>query len=127
MLNLVGNTLRVCMRGGAVAYLGDAEFAVLLQDTDARDTESYARTVITITSGFRVLWEGEMLSAQARIGGVMAGSTQDGAALLAAAMAAGKTAAVKPGAKLHLLRAQDEAIRSAREGHWAGAALQAAG
>jgi hypothetical protein len=127
MLNLVGNTLRVCMRGGAVAYLGDAEFAVLLQDTDARDAEAYARTVITIASGFRVLWQGEMLSAQARIGGILAGTERDGAALLAQAIAAGQAAAVRPAPKLHLVLARDEEIRSARDGRWDGAALQAAG
>ncbi len=120
MLNLVGNTLRVCMRGGAVAYLGDAEFAVLLQDTDARDAASYAHTAITITSGFRVLWQGEMLSAHACIGGTMVGSQRDGAALLAAAVDAGKIAAGKWGCRLHFLKDDDEEIR------WEGAALQAA-
>lgn len=110
MLNLVGNTLRVCMRGGAVVYLGDAEFAVLLQDTDGRDVAAYGRTVITIVSGFRVMWEGEMLSAQARIGGIFAGHGRDGAALLAQAMAAGKLAQAKAAPQLHLLRAPDEEI-----------------
>src|SRR5579859_2082530 len=37
MLNLVGSTLRACMRSGEAAYLGDAEFAVLLRGVDARE------------------------------------------------------------------------------------------
>lgn len=110
MLNLIGNTLRICMRGGAVAYLGDAEFAVLLQDTDGRDVAAYGRTVITIVAGFRVMWDGEMLSAQARVGGILAGHSRDGAALLAQAAAAGKLAQAKSAPQLHLLREPDEEI-----------------
>lgn len=110
MLNLAGNTLRVCMRGGAVAYLGEAQFAVLLEDTDAADAESYCRTVITIVSGFRTLSRGEMLSAEACIGGVLAGHSRDGAALLSDAQAAVKPARTWPVPKFHLVRSRDEEI-----------------
>ncbi|HEX2668193.1 MAG TPA: GGDEF domain-containing protein [Gammaproteobacteria bacterium] len=109
MLNLVGNTLRACMRGGAVAYLGDAEFAVLLSDTDARQAATYARTVATIVASFHVMWGGEMHSAHARIGGVMAEGCADGAVLLADAMAASELARDKAGSKVHLMHGHGQA------------------
>ncbi|HEY1991925.1 MAG TPA: GGDEF domain-containing protein, partial [Gammaproteobacteria bacterium] len=109
MLNLVGSTLRVCMRAGEVAYLGDAEFAVLLHGVDAREAAAYARTVITIVSSFRVMWEGELLGAEAHIGGVMFGDGEVNTGLLSLAEDASQVAADKLGCKLHLLQDPREA------------------
>lgn len=106
MLNLVGSTLRVCMRKGELAYLGDAEFAVLLRGVDAYEASTYARTVIAIVSGFRVLWEGELLGAEAQVGGVMFDDGELDSGLLAVAEEAGQIAASKTDCKLHILRHQ---------------------
>lgn len=105
MLNLVGSTLRACMRSGEVVYLGDAEYAVLLREVDLRQAEDYARSVCNIVSGFRVMWEGELLSAEARIGGVMFTDGETDTGLLAIAEQAGYMAAAKFGCKVHLLQA----------------------
>jgi len=105
MLNLVGSTLRACMRSGEAAYLGDAEFAVLLRGVDAREAINYARTVMGIVSGFRVMWEGELLSAEARIGGVLFGDGEMDTELLAVAEEAGRVAGGKLCSKLHLVNA----------------------
>jgi GGDEF domain-containing protein len=105
MLNLAGSTLRACMRAGEAVYLGHAEFAVLLHGVDAREVVNYARTVMSIVSGFRVMWEGELLSAEARIGGVLFGDGEMDTALLAAAEEAGRVADGKLGCKLHLVGA----------------------
>ena len=107
MLNLTGNALRAGMHSGCVAYLGDAEFAVLLQDTDAREAAAYARTMASVISNFRVLWEGEMLTVSASIGGVMAEGRHDGAALLHQAVTAGDLAQHKPTCKVHMEHAHD--------------------
>lgn len=104
MLNLVGSTLRSCMRAGEVAYLGDAGFAVLLRGVGAREAAIYARTVIGIVSDFRVLWEGELMGAEAQVGGVMFDDGEMNTELLSLAEAAGKVAATKLGCKLHMLQ-----------------------
>lgn len=104
MLNLVGSTLRGCMRAGEVAYLGEAGFAVLLRGVDAREASVYARTVIGIVSDFRVLWEGELLGAEARIGGVMFDDGEMNTELLSLAEEAGQLASTKPSCKLHMLQ-----------------------
>lgn len=109
MLNLVGNALRVGTRRGCLVYLGDAEFAVLLQDTDAREAAAYARTVAIVIANFRVLWEGEMLSVTASVGGVMAGDGQQGPALLQQARDAGELARAKAGQHVHMLHAHTPA------------------
>lgn len=103
MLNLVGSTLRVCMRRGGLAYLGDAEFAVLLQEIDAREAAAYARMVITIVSSFRVMWEGEPLGAEAHVGGVLFHDGETDTELLSLAEQASRVAADKLGCKLHIL------------------------
>jgi len=103
MLNLVGSTLRACMRAGEAAYLGHAEFAVLLRGVDARGAVSYARTVMSIVSGFRVMWEGELFSAEARVGGVLFDDGEMDTGLLAVAEEAGRVADGKFGCKLHLV------------------------
>jgi len=104
MLNLVGSTLRVCMRKGEVAYLGNAEFAVLLRGVDPREAAAYARMVITIVSSFRVVWEGELLGAEAQIGGVMFNDGEMNTELLSLAEEAGQAAAAKLGCKLHMVQ-----------------------
>jgi len=88
LLNLVGNVLRAGMRSGAAAYLGNGEFAVLLQDTDVREAAAYARAVGDTLCDFRMAWEGETLYAKSRIGVVIAGECRDGTSLLESAMVA---------------------------------------
>src|SRR5215469_6677531 len=107
LLNLVGNTLRVAMQSGAAVYLGNAEFAVFLREASAREAAAYTRAVIGIIDGLRATWEHEVLSVHAAVGGVMAGDAQDGAALLAQAIAAGEVARGKLGCKMHVLYAQE--------------------
>jgi GGDEF domain-containing protein len=102
LLNLTGVALRAAMHDGEVAYLGDAEFAVFLHDTDAREAAHYARTVVGVVSSFRVEWQDEMLSISAHVGGVMADDCLDGAALLKKAIAASELASHKHGCKVHL-------------------------
>lgn len=106
MVNLVGNTLRAGVRRGCLAYLGDAEFAVLLQDTDAREAAVYARTVASIIETLRTHWDGEVLTVNASVGGVMAGDGQHGRELLQQASDAGKLAELKPGCRVHLQHAE---------------------
>ena len=103
-LNLAANALRAGVRSGALVYLGDAEFAVLLQDTDAREAVAYARAVTAIVSGFKVMWEDELLPLQACMGGVTSEGCTDAAALLERAMEASELAKGKPGCKVHLMQ-----------------------
>lgn len=109
MLNLVGSTLRVCMRAGEVAYLGDAEFALLLHEVDAREADAYARMVMTIVGSFHVMWEGELLGAEAHIGGVLFNDGESNPELLSLAEEASQAAAHKPGCKLHMWQDPREA------------------
>ena len=105
MLNLVGGTLRACLRAGDLAYLGDAEFAVLMRGVGERETVTYAHTVSTIVSSLRVMWEGELLGAEVLIGGILFDDGEMDAGLLSLAQQAGGVAAAKLGCKLHLIRA----------------------
>jgi hypothetical protein len=105
MLNLVGNALRAGTRRGCLAYLGDAEFAVLLQDTTAREAAAYARTVAIVIESFRTHWDGELLTVSASIGGVMAGDGQQGHDLLQQAAEAGQQAGSKPGSRVQMQQA----------------------
>lgn len=102
LLNLTGVALRAAMHDGEVAYLGDAEFAVFLHDTDAREAAHFARTVVGMVGSFRVEWQDEMLSISAHVGGVMADDCVDGADLLSKAIAASDVASHKFGCKVHL-------------------------
>jgi len=120
MLNLVGSTLRACMRAGEVAYLGQGEFAVLLRGVDPSEAATYARSVNNIVAGFRVMWEGELLSAEARIGGVMIKDGETNTGLLTIAQQAGYMAAAKFGCKVHLL--QEARAASPRREHAAAPA-----
>ena len=106
-LNLVGNTLRAGMRSGAVAYLGEARFAVLLQDTDEWQAAAYARVAVEIVNGMRVPAGEGALPIKACVGGVLAGHNRDGAYLLKLAETATELAWEKPGSKLHLLHAPE--------------------
>jgi hypothetical protein len=105
MLNLVGNALRIGTRRGCLVYLGDAEFALLLQDTDAREAAAYARTMAVVIASFRVNGKDELISASASIGGVMAGDGQQGHDLLEQAMQASKLAVGKHGYQVHMQHA----------------------
>lgn len=104
-LSLVANTLRAGMRSGAVAYLGEARFAVLLQGTDEWQAAAYARVAVDIVNGMRLPSGERTLPIKACVGGVLAGHDRDGARLLALAEAAADMAWDKPGSKLHLLHA----------------------
>jgi GGDEF domain-containing protein len=108
LLNLTGVALRAAMHDGEAAYLGDAEFAVFLHDTDAREAAHFARTVVGMVSSFRVEWQDEMLSISAHIGGVMADDCLDGAVLLQRAMEASDVASHKHGCKVHLTHPRAE-------------------
>jgi len=104
-LNLVGNTLRAGMRSGAVAYLGEARFAVLLQETDEWQAAAYARVAVDIVNGMPLPAGEGPQPIKACVGGVLAGQSRDGEQLLALAGAATDVAWSKPGSKLHLLHA----------------------
>jgi len=107
ILGLVGNTLRAGIRSGAVAYLGNAAFAVLLQDTDAWQAAAYARVALDVVGGFTTSQGGEVTLVRACIGGILAGHCRDGEYLLARAVEAGELAWEKPGSKVHLLHAPE--------------------
>ena len=107
ILNLAGNTLRAGMRSGALAYLGEARFAVLLQDTDAWQAAAYARVAVDIINGMPMPPAGRGCPIQACIGGILAGHNRDGEYLLRLAEAATDHAWEKPGCKLHLLHAPE--------------------
>ena len=107
LLNLTGLALRAGMHEGEVAYLGDAEFAVFLHDTDARDAALYARTMVNVIGNFKVEWHDEMLSISACIGGVTTDDCVDGRALLCQAAAAGELARQKPGCRVHMAHAAE--------------------
>ncbi len=107
ILNLVGNTLRAGMRAGAVAYLGEARFAVLLQDTDAWQAAAYGRVAIDIVNSMRTPQSEQARSIKACIGGILAGHNRDGEYLLRLAEGATDHAWEKPGCKLHLLHAPE--------------------
>ncbi len=104
-LNFVANTLRAGMRVGAVAYLGEARFAVLLQDTDEWQAAAYARVAVDVVNGMRLAAGERALPLKACVGGVLTGYERDGQRLLVLAEAATELAWAKPGSKLHLLHA----------------------
>lgn len=107
ILNLAGNTLRAGMRSGAVAYLGEAHFAVLLQDTDAWQAAAYARVAVEIINAMPMPLGERARPIKACIGGILAGHNHDGEYLLRLAEAATDRAWDKPGSKLHLLHAPE--------------------
>lgn len=107
ILNLAGNTLRAGMRSGALAYLGEARFAVLLQDTDAWQAAAYARVAVDIINGMPMPSAERARPIKACIGGILAGHNRDGEYLLRLAEAATAHAWEKPGCKLHLLHAPE--------------------
>jgi len=97
MLNLVGHALRAGTRRGCLAYLGDAEFAVLLQDSDSREAAAYARTVAIVIQNLSTSWHDEVLTVTVSVGGVMAGDGQDGRELLRQATEASRATGGKCG------------------------------
>jgi hypothetical protein len=112
LLNLVGNALRAGMHDGEVTYLGDAEFAVFLHDTDDRQAAHYARTMAGVIGNFTAEWHGEIIAIDACIGGVMSEHCADGHTLLRMAESAGQTARRKPGCKLHMAHARESNQRA---------------
>jgi len=106
-LNMVANTLRAGIRSGAVAYLGDAEFAVLLKDTDSWQAAAYARVAVDIVNSMKLTSHEKPLVIVGCMGGILAGHSRDGEYLLGLATAASETAWEKPGCKVHLLHAPE--------------------
>ncbi|HEY4127045.1 MAG TPA: hypothetical protein VGN70_03275 [Gammaproteobacteria bacterium] len=103
LLNLVGNALRAGMHDGEVVYLGDAEFAVFLRDTDDHQAALYARTMAGVIGTLKAQWQDEVISIDACIGGALSEHCCDGGALLHLAESASRTARCKHGCKVHLL------------------------
>jgi hypothetical protein len=114
LLNLVGNALRAGMHDGEVTYLGDAEFAVFLHDTDDRQAALYARTMAGVIGSLKAQWQDEMISIHACIGGVISEHCCDGSALLNLAEFATRTARYKHGCKVHMLHG-DSLIESEQD------------
>ena len=110
MLGAVSTVLRTRLRAGAVAHLGDAEFAVFLPDTGARDAETLARAVVHEIAGIKLPWKGDTLSVGAYVGGVAGGTGQDGKTLLDLAEAAGNVAKEKFGWKVHVAQQQEQGV-----------------
>ncbi len=82
LLSLAANILRARVKSGALAYLGDGRFAVLLQGVSGRDAVAYCREVLSVLDGIRLHWQGEVLTVGSWIGGVMAETHRDGLTLL---------------------------------------------
>ena len=124
MLKLIGRALRSGIRSGALAYLGDAKFAVLLQGADVKDTLAYSRAVLSAIEETSVPWGDNDLSVSAYIGGVMAGGLDDGVALLSMARAAGRIARDKGGVRVHMYREEYEEQPHSLEQYSTGACLE---
>lgn len=110
MLNLIGNILRSRVHAGALAYLGNGEFAVMLEDVSARDAVAYARSVFSVLSDIRMQWQGRVLTIGAHIGGAMTEGRQDGESLLELAQLASNIARVQLGYKVHMVHDREEGM-----------------
>jgi EAL domain-containing protein (putative c-di-GMP-specific phosphodiesterase class I)/GGDEF domain-containing protein len=110
LLQRIGKALRPKLRRGVLAHLGNAEFAVLAQDTTARDAENLALTIVRDISSIKLSWKGKSFSVSAYAGGVATGERQDGKALLELAEAASRVAKEKFGSKVHVAREQEEEL-----------------
>ena len=106
MLNRIGRQLRFRLRSGALVYLGNARFAVMLWGADAQDALAYSRATLSAIEEISLPWEDKGLSVSAYIGGVMARGLGDGVALLSMARAAGCVARDKEGVRVHMYREQ---------------------
>ena len=111
MLNLIGNILRARVRNGALAYLGDGKFGVLLQGVGARDAVAYTKSVLKVIYEIRLPWNGKLLTVSAYVGGVTVDAPEDGMTLLDTAEAAGQLARDKFGMRIHMVRDRKENIQ----------------
>jgi GGDEF domain-containing protein len=114
-LRLTAEILRARVKAGALAYLGDGRFAVLLRRVSGRDAVHYCREVLAVFDEIRLQWQGEILTVESWIGGAMVEAHHDGLTLLEAAEHAAAVARAKPGRHLHMLHDQDEATISVEE------------
>lgn len=114
-LRLAAEILRTRVKAGALAYLGDGRFAVLLRRVSGRDAVHYCRQVLSVFDDIRLQWQGEVLTVESWIGGAMVEAHHDGLTLLEAAEHAAGTARAKPGRQLHMIHDQDEATISVEE------------
>jgi GGDEF domain-containing protein len=110
MLNLIGNILRSRVHAGALAYLGNGKFAVMLEDVSARDAVAYARSVFSVLSDIRMQWGGRVLTIDAHIGGAMTEGRQDGESLLELAQLASDVARTQLGYKVHMVHDREEGM-----------------
>lgn len=114
-LGLAANILRARVKAGALGYLGEGRFAVLLQGVSGRDAVAFCRDVLSVLEGIRLHWQGEVLTVQAWIGGTMAEIHHDGMTLLEAAEHASDAALAKHGHKLHMVHEQQDSAISLTE------------
>jgi hypothetical protein len=115
LLSLVANILRARVKSGALAYLGDSRFAVLLQGVSGRDAVAYCREVLSVLDGIRLQWQGEVLTVESWIGGVMVETHHDGLTLLEEAEHAAHAAQHKLGRKLHMVHEHLDSAISVQE------------
>jgi hypothetical protein len=115
LLSLAANILRARVTNGALAYLGEGRFAVLLQGVSGRDAVAYCRDAMAVLDAIRLQWRGQVLTVESGIGGVMAEAHRDGLTLLEAAAHAAEVAGHKHGCKLHMLHEQLDAAISVQE------------
>lgn len=114
-LRLVAEILRTRVKAGALAYLGEGRFAVLLRRVSGRDAVHYCRQVLSVFDEIRLQWQGEVLTVESWIGGAMVEAHHDGLTLLEAAEHAAGTARTKLGRPLHMIHDQEEAAISVEE------------
>jgi GGDEF domain-containing protein len=114
-LRIVAEILRARVKAGALAYLGEGRFSVLLRGVSGRDAVHYCREVLSVFDEIRLQWQGEVLRVDSWIGGAMVEAHHDGLTLLEAAEHAAAAALRKPGRHLHMTHDQDEATISVEE------------
>jgi GGDEF domain-containing protein len=114
-LRIAAEILRARVKAGALAYLGEGRFAVLLRRVSGRDAVHYCREVLAVFDEIRLQWQGQILTVDSWIGGAMAEAHHDGLTLLEAAEHAAATASAKPGRHLHMTHHQEEAAISVEE------------
>jgi hypothetical protein len=114
-LRLAAEILRARVKAGALAYLGEGRFAVLLRRVSGRDAVHYCREVLAVFDEIRLHWQGEVLTVDSWIGGAMVEAHHDGLTLLEAAEHAAGTASTKSGRPLHMVHDQEQAAISVEE------------
>ena len=114
-LRLAAEILRTRVKAGALAYLGEGRFAVLLRRVSGRDAVHYCREVLSVFDDIRLQWQGEVLTVESWIGGAMVEAHHDGLTLLEAAEHAAGAALHKHGRQLHMVHDQEESTISVEE------------